>query len=169
MIARRTFFLASTALAGFSCLQIPVLAHRQKQVVSTILWNDRTSSLEVTHTLHVQDATLALIALGKIETPDLAPLKARALLALYVDKHFRLSSLDQKVLGLEVIGAEIEGHQVYVYQEARMKTAPGGLVVDNRILLETYPGQINRVNIDLSGTIRTLLFVLGDKAKKVLA
>lgn len=166
---RRTFL--KTAFAAGICMSFPrsAFAHRQKQAQSTIKWNNGSKILEVSHRMHMHDAETALAVLGKLDRPDLTSLKARALLALYVEENFGVKNLNGSNLDLTILGAETEGSHVYVYQEVKLDAKPDGLLIWNRIMHDVYPDQINHVNVALSATIQSAVFAFGDKAKKVLA
>jgi len=166
---RRNFLRTGLALGLLSSCQISAFAHRQKQTHSSIAWNGGNNILEITHRLHMHDAERALAVLGKINRPDLSSLKARALLALQIETQFKISDLDGDQIFIEILGAEIEGPHVYVYQEAKLSSKPDGLLILNQVLHDVYPDQMNHVNIEISDTVRTAVFASGDKAKKVLA
>jgi len=150
-------------------LSSPAHAHRQKRAQTTIEWNARTSSLEVTHALHRHDAEKALAISGKIAKPDLTSLKSRALLAIHLHEQFRLGDVENRDIQLEIIGAENNGAHIYAYFEAKLANPPAGLIISNTILHDIYADQINHVNIDIGGSVKTAVFTRGDKPKKVLA
>ncbi|HFB54593.1 MAG TPA: hypothetical protein ENJ46_01605 [Hellea balneolensis] len=144
-------------------------AHRKKILLSTIEWNAHTHTLEVTHRFHLHDAEVALSQLGKLDKPDLTPLRARANLALHTYEQFKISTLEHDPLELDIIGVEIDGSYVFVYEEIALKQPPQGLIVENEILHDVYLDQINTVNIAISDHVKTLTFIAGDNPKKVLA
>jgi hypothetical protein len=164
--SKRSFLVGLVSCATFS---LPAHAHRQKKAQTSIDWNQNTKSLEVTHMLHLHDAEQALAHIGKLDRPDLTSLSARATLALYASQKFKLSDLSGRELVLDIIGAEIESRHIFIYQERKFRSAPKGLMIENQLLQDAYPDQINHVNVTLSGDVRTVIFAKGDKAKKVLA
>jgi len=173
MLNRRTFVksvLAAT-LGGtvITSLHSRAWAHRQKQALSTIEWNARTKTLEVTHDLHAHDAELVLAKLGLIPSPDLTDLRARARLALYVKENFQLSTLDGQAIDLTILGAETDATYAHVYMEAELATPPSGLLITNTMLQDVFVDQINLVNVSLLDTVHSAVFITGDGQKKILA
>jgi len=161
----------ASGLAGMAalCLPLNVAAHRQRRALTTIKWNERTHVLEITHALHLHDAEQALTRLGNLEAPDLTPLRARAQLALYTKKHFKLTDMDNTAIEATILGAEIESGYAYVFLEAGIKKKPSGLIITDTILQDIFVDQVNVVNIDFGGDTKTATFLIGDKAKKLLA
>lgn len=169
MLNRRIFVKSVLGGALLSSLHGRAWAHRQKQALTTIEWNARTNILEITHDLHAHDAELVLAKLGLITSPDLTGLRARASLALYVRKHFQLSTLDGQALDLTILGAETDATYAHVYMEAELAEPPSGLFISNTMLQDVFVDQVNQVNISLSGTVRSVVFIAGDVQKKILA
>lgn len=168
-LQRRSILAA--ALAGAACLAVPMpaLAHRKKRAITTIEWNANTNLLEVTHVLHLHDAEQALARLGQLKSPDLTPLRSRAQLALYAQKQFSISQLNGDIIDLNIVGAEIQSGQAYIYLEAPLKSVPKGLLIKNSLLQDMYLEQTNLVNVLLGTEVRSLTFFTGDLEKKVLA
>ena len=169
LINRRNLLRSGCATGLLGALPASAFAHRQKKAQTTIKWNAQGSSLEITHMLHRHDAERALVAIGLLETPDLSSLKSRAILALYLSEQFGLQDLDAKPINVDIIGAENSGPHIYAYFEAKLDTAPAGLLIRNRILQEVYADQINHVNVHFGTDIKSAIFARGDQAKKVLA
>ncbi len=144
-------------------------AHRQKQALTTITWNAKSNLLQVTHELQAHDAEQVLARLGLISSPDLTNLRARASLALYTQKHFKLQGLDGEVISLTILGAETDSTYAHVYLEVELPNAPVGLLITDTLLQDIFPDQINQVNVSLTGTLRTVVFVTGAGQKKILA
>lgn len=166
----RRRFLA-LAGAGLAALTTPAQAHRAKSALTLVRWNRPAGMLEVEHGLHAHDAEIALNQIGKLATPDLSQLSDRAQLALYVEARFALSPPGGVGLPLKLLGAELDGENVRVYQEVGLAVLPDRLSVRNRILRDVFPVQINQVNFDLygdPGRIRTLTFLGGDGEKDVV-
>lgn len=79
-----------------------------------------------------------------------------ARIALYVENHFSILG-EQGPLDIELIGAELIGNYIFIYQEWIEPLSPN-IFIKNDILREIYPLQINQVNIISEGNIRTLIF-----------
>ncbi|MEE9273120.1 MAG: DUF6702 family protein [Robiginitomaculum sp.] len=168
MIKRRAILAGLTA-GGLALASTSAFAHRQMQSISVIKWNALSKTLTITHTLHMHDAEQALSRLGLLKKPDLTPLRARASLALYVQKHFLLRDLDNHDYDISIIGAEIDSSYVYIYNEVALSSMPSGLIITNTLLQDIYPDQANQVNVTLGGKTSSLMFRLGDGSKRVLA
>jgi len=169
MLNRRV--LGQILFSGAICAALPLRAwaHRQKKAMSHIEWNARTKMLEITHDLHAHDAEQVLARLGLIDTPDITSLRARANLALYVQKNFKIAALDGQNLTLTIIGAETDATYAHVYMETAMLKPPSGLLITNTILQEVFPTQINQVNMALGDNVKSVIFAKGDGQKKILA
>ena len=148
---------------------LPAFAHRQKQVLTTISWNAQTKNLEVIHDLFAHDAEAALAQLGRLDKPDLTPLRARAKLALYTQEHFRVKSLDGANISLSIVGAEVDSNLAHVYLQSPLPTRPKGLFISDTILTDIFPSETNRVLLDLGKQPQDIVFVAGDGLKKLLA
>ncbi|MBJ7416515.1 MAG: hypothetical protein JHC88_13875 [Niveispirillum sp.] len=162
------------ALAGLGMVMgaVPMArAHRAKAALTLVRLNRTSGVLEVEHTLHAHDAEMALNQIVKMPTPDLSQLEDRARLALYVEARFGLTVPGGPSLALKLLGAELDGEEVRVYQEMPMTAPPDRLSVRNMILRDVFPVQINQVNFDLygdPGRTRTLTFLGGDGEKVVV-
>ncbi|MGB3456978.1 MAG: DUF6702 family protein [Litorimonas sp.] len=157
-----------TVLAGLSASAVlasapSARAHRAART-ETELRIDADGKIGVIHVYHLQDAQTALYEMGRIGRPDLTPLRARAMLALYTQERFSLSDADGPV-ALEPLVAEIEGDSVYVYQEGM--AGPGPYTVEASMLREIYRDQRNSVNIVRDGDTVTLDFTGRDRAKRI--
>ena len=76
----------------------------------------------------------------------------------YVAKQFLVHTLADKSLPLANIGYEVEGKFFWVYQETAIPSTLKGVKMFNGALRELWPTQINMVNIEGKGKIRTLYF-----------
>lgn len=164
---------ASTAVikaAALLCLGLavamPAQADRERLSVSNVAWSAPAQTLEITHRIHLHDAQQALVRAGLLDEPDLTPLRNRAQLALFVGEQFRLAVEDNDI-ALDILGAEIDGNYVYIYQQAEMLAAPDALYIESNILRTVFSDQSNHVNVTLSDTVQTLIFAPGDGIKSV--
>jgi hypothetical protein len=136
-----------------------VMAHRAPGSLTTIKWNEESGRTEVIHRLHTHDAELGVGELGDIPDLSVMDVEGRAHIALYVEKHFHIKS-SEKALPLELIGAELSGDYILIYQELPDRL-PQSILVHDSILLETFPAQINQVNIEDGDSVHSLLFATG--------
>lgn len=138
-------------------------AHRAPGSVSTIEFNPRSGMTEIVHRLHLHDAELGVAAVLDDPSLSLSNLKSRALVALYASERFELKA-DDKLLALDIVGAEISGDYLVVYQE-REGRLTGRIDIRDDILRDAFPRQVNQVNIDSQGVVRTLSFSGEDRWK----
>ena len=136
-------------------------AHRANAAVTTIEWNERTGNLEIIHRLHAHDAQVAVSDVMGVHPPDLTELKPRAALALYVSRDFSMQNADGRRLRQEIVGAELQGNYVYVYQEVALEKAPECLLITNGIMLDVFRKQINTVNFKTPHGVRSAEFSEG--------
>ncbi len=160
-------FLAATA-AGF-CLSaaLPASAHRAARTETEVtLYED--GRIDIIHLMHTDDTQRALYETGLLEKPDLLSLKARAKAALYVSEHFAIFAND-KAIELELIGAEIEGHNYYIYQQGRTNASLEQLAIEASMLRELIDTQTNSVNIKANRQTYSLDFKNRDGRKTIVS
>ncbi len=155
----RAFFALILLIAA------PLAAHPLKLSETTIGANPRTGQLEVAHSLSLHDMGALLRAADASETDILGSPAARTAVERYVAARFQLSA-DGRPVQLAVLGSEIEGGSLWVYQEAAIPDA-AELTVDDSILFDVFPDQQNRVNVDMGGGVRTLVFRNGSAPQSV--
>ena len=136
------------------------LAHRTPGSLTTVKWNEATGRTEVVHRLHSHDAELGVGA--SLGLPDLSAeeLEGRAHIALYVEEHFHIKGID-KELNFELVGAELSGDDILVYQELPEQLPQSVLIWDD-ILMEAFSAQLNQVNIKDGDSVNNLVFKKGD-------
>jgi len=156
MLSRRLFnsFLSAGSLAGAFCLAPSAFAHREAASSTEILWSDDTQSLQITHVMHTHDAQRALFHMGRIKNPDLTPLKAQAKLALYFSETFALSA-DEAPLELNIIGAEVIGRNVFVYQDVSLPKRPDTLVIDPYMFQGVVVDFLNHIDVNTRNGIKS--------------
>ncbi len=134
------------------------LAHQQKAAESTVLFNKHSGQLEIMHRFYMHDTEHAVQALFDKHADILDSQKTQQQFADYVAKQFLARKLDDSALTLKNVGYEVEGKFFWVYQEATLSTDLTGIKLYNGALRELWPTQINMVNIEGKGKIRTLNF-----------
>ena len=129
--------------------------------ISTVKWNAAGDSIEIIHRLHSHDAELGLAAVLGDSRFSLETVVGRAQLALYVEERFSLAAHEDGQPGsrlpLELLGAELDGEFVLVYQEFAGEL-PVALDIRNDILRDVFPSQVNHVNVATGGTVRSVTF-----------
>lgn len=149
----RLLWLVILALVAAS----PALAHQQKVTISSVERNARTGVLEVVHRIPLHDAEHVLRIRGE-RSPDIVnDIPSRRAFARYVAERFSLAMNDAPIV-LTLIGSEIDGGNLIVYQEGPTLDRNVELVVLSQLLSEVWARQINRVNIGSGTRVNTLVF-----------
>jgi hypothetical protein len=143
-------------------------AHRSKAALTTIERNPVSGRIEIVHSLHWHDAELGLAQSTGIARLSLTTVESQARLALYVEERFDLADArTSQVLPLELVGAELSGDYVMIYQELAADL-PGGLAVRHDVLRDVFPEQVNQVNLLQGSEVRSLVFTGQDTWKTVI-
>lgn len=144
-------------LAFFLCLSSSY-AHRGPRALTTIEQNQNTGTIEIVHRLHLQDAEDAIRKIYSEKDLTLETIEGRAQLALHVEGTFQVVDGEtDKPISLSLVGAQIEGDIILVFQE-HTDVLPKLLKIRHDALRETFPQQVNTVNIRLGSYVRTLVF-----------
>lgn len=144
-----TFFLLGVNTA---------FAHQQKAAETTVLFNKRSGQLEVSHRFYMHDTEHAVQSLFDKNADIIKLEKTQQQFAEYVAKQFLVRSLADESLPLTSVGYEVEGKFFWVYQETAIPDSLEGIKLFNGALRDLWPTQINMVNIEGKGQIRTLYF-----------
>jgi len=145
-LSKRQFLVVSAAGMSAAFFPfMPAMAHRAARTETDIkIYED--GRIDIIHLMHTDDTKRALFTGGIINKPDILGLKARAQVALYVAETFAMFSEDAPI-ELELIGAEIEGPNVYIYQQGKVDSSVDTLSIDAAMLREFIDNQTNSVNI----------------------
>lgn len=84
----------------------------------------------------------------------------------YVNNRFSVSA-NGTPLKLTFTGSQVNGESVWVYFEAGGVSSLSSLKINNSILLETFPKQVNIVNIAYKGNQKTMTFQRGKESNEV--
>lgn len=164
--AIKTKFSWATICAALLCIVVNAHADRQPGSLSTVKLSASSQNIEIIHRLHNHDAELGVIVAMNDRSLSIDQLVGRAQLALYVEERFTIAAVDDAKIGaplnLKLIGAEVDGEFILVYQEYT-GTLPKRVAVKNDILRDVFPEQVNHVNIALNGKVRSLTFKDDDR------
>ena len=130
-------------------------AHQQKQAFSTLLFNVRTNNLEVSHRFLLHDAEHILSTLFAEKSDLVQDKKSRDRFADYIQQNFELQTTGKQALELTTVGNEVEGKYFWVYQEMQAPE-PQSLRIKHTSLQEVWPSQINYLNLERNGEVRSL-------------
>lgn len=138
-------------------------AHQLKTAVTTILFNERTGNIEVMHRFNLHDAEHAVAVLFDAKGADIHDNpETRALFADYVMEHFQLRTLAGESLALTPVGQQIDGANIWVYQEVMIPESITGLKLRHKALQDIWASQQNLVNIEGRGPLQSLTFQVDD-------
>jgi hypothetical protein len=164
---RRHALFGATSLAFLSGAT-PVWGHRLTTTETRVDINSQTGRVEVAHTFHVHDTEETLAKAGIIEKADLASLRQRAKLALYVEENFKINQNGTPV-ALNIVGAELDKRNVLTFQEGELSLPIGELSVRASMMRELVHNQINNVDVYIDKAVTSLQFRGTDGSKKILA
>jgi len=154
MLSRRIFLLAALAAASLTNPAMSA-AHDAARVESNVAFDNGT--LEVTHVLQLSAAQRLLHKAKIIDKNDMTGLRARAQAALYASERFELRANDVSV-PLDILGAEVLGGHLYIYQTGKLASLPQTWSARNAILRDLSPRFDNMVNLPSGDGIETLVF-----------
>lgn len=151
-------YLLMRVLAIFCCLSANVKAHQQKETVTTLLFNERSGNLEITHRFTLHDAEHAAKRLLDPHADLIGDSTAQRAFGRYVEERFVIRNAKKTALKLVYVGHEMEGKFFWVYQEVPLPEDIVALEVLHDVLRDIWPSQKNLVNIEKAGEVRSLEF-----------
>lgn len=132
-------------------LSLDSSAHRQHFSWSDISYDHSANQIEIVHRVHAHDA-IQLLELHEKNAIDLTTTDNQAKFALYIEDHFRIE-IDDGSPSIELIGVELEGNYVFVYQQSSWRTLPNKLSVHSTIFQNLFADQLNVVNLHVAGQV----------------
>ena len=133
-------------------------AHQIKAAITTVLFNPHTQNIEIMHRFNLHDAEHAVKALFDKKADILDDNATQQAFADYVAQRFALLNADKQPLALKMVGFEVEGKFFWVYQETAEPPHLEGLTIRHDALRDLWPKQINTLNVEGHGDIKTLTF-----------
>ena len=134
---------------------MPVAAHDAPRVETVVTLNT-DETVDVTHTLQLSAAQRLLFKAGVIDKNDMTSLKSRAQAAIYASERFELKANGEPI-ELNILGAEVEGGHLYIYQTGILHEFPETWAARNSILRDLSPRFDNVVNVPTSSGIRSIV------------
>ncbi|MEM1086129.1 MAG: DUF6702 family protein [Pseudomonadota bacterium] len=132
-------------------------AHKQKAAITEISFNLRSGTVEIAHRFIIHDAEHAISEVAGERRDLINDPEAQSLFADYVASHFDLS-INGKLAQADLLGAEIDGGHIWIYQEAPAPIFVTRMALNQSALTEVWSGQINTVNVRTGGTVQTVSF-----------
>ena len=139
-------------------LSASVSAHQQKAAITKVLFNKNTGNLEVMHRFFVHDTEHAVQALFDKTADILNSEVTQQQFADYVVDRFAIKPLNGPELKLELVGYEIDRQFMWVYQEIKAPESIEGLTIIHNALRDIWFDQVNTVNVEGRGDLRTATF-----------
>lgn len=152
---RKAFIALAVIMMG--ALAAPIYAHSQKAAITRVLFNPRTENLEIMHRFFLHDAEHAVKAIFGGDADIIGSEKTRAQFAAYVHERFEVQDGAGDDLALQLLGHEVEGKFLWVYQETPAPKTKA-LTMKHNALRDLWPSQINTVNVEGEHGIRTARF-----------
>lgn len=133
-------------------------AHQQKTAISTVLFNPRTENIEIMHRFRVHDAEHAVKEIFGKDADIIDSKKTQQQFGDYVNQRFNLFDSDKQSLPLKMVGVELDGKFLWVYQETTQPTKLDNMTIRHNALRDLWPEQINTINVEGKGKLQTLTF-----------
>ena len=89
---------------------------------------------------------------------DLQDPEDEAILRKYVEQRFYLLAQDKSRLPLRWVGMSVDTHSVMIYQEAEKTPLAQAAAIHAGVLSDFLPDQVNTVNLNEQGVVRSLTF-----------
>ena len=133
----------------------PAAAHQQKAAITKVLFNPRTGNIEVMHRFYLHDAEHAVRQIFGQKADIISSKETQSLFADYVSERFVMTDDGVTPLPLSAVGFEIERRFFWVYQETPMRDGIEELTFRHDALRDLWPEQINTINVEGMGDVRT--------------
>jgi hypothetical protein len=143
------------------------MAHQQKEAYSTVLFNERTNNIEVSHRFYIHDAEHALARILNKHADIISNAETQHEFAHYIQAQFRLANQNKELLELGSVGYEVDGKFFWVYQEIKSPNSISAVYLKMTALQEVWPGQINHINVEHQGSIRSVRLGFEDDWQKI--
>lgn len=137
--------------------------HQQKEAITRVLFNPRTGNIEVMHRFLIHDAEHAVRQLRNGEANILGSQDDREFFSGYVHRRFTITDQEHQLLELKAVGHEIEGRFLWVYAETPTPKGIESLVMRHDALRDIWPEQVNLVNVERHGNVKSATFMGGTK------
>lgn len=142
-------------------------AHGFHASFSVLELNPRSGSLEIIHRLFVQDIEILLTARAGRPVVLGEAADAEASVQGYLHKVFTVKAANGDLLKPAWVGLKLQVDTLFVYEELKDAAGLDVLIINDQILTETHPGQVNTVNVTAHGRTQTLLFTAADAPQAV--
>ena len=128
------FAITAALLVSAMSYSTAAQAHQIKAAITTVLFNPRTENIEVMHRFNLHDAEHAVKALFDKHADIMDDVETQQQFADYVAHHFA------------------------IYQETAEPPVLEGIKIRHDALRDLWPKQVNTLNVEGKGDIKTLTF-----------
>lgn len=142
----------------FLLLSGHVAAHQLKAAMTTVLINERSGNIELMHRFYLHDTEHAVESLLGGHADLFKSAEDRENFAKYVSRKVALQLADKTPLKLSLVGQEIDGKFFWVYQETQIPAKFNALRMQQGALRDVWSEQVNMVNFEGKGKVKTLHF-----------
>ncbi|WP_288380513.1 DUF6702 family protein [uncultured Massilia sp.] len=154
---RFRFNLKALLAAALLCVSAAAGAHRFHMGITEVAYNARTKSTEIVHTYMAHDIEALMLNMYQRQF-DLTDPEDQQVFRKYLEERFALKGADGKRLPLRWVGMTIDSQSVTVYQELENAPLAKTVSIRHAILVDFLPDQVNTVNLNDAGKIRSLTF-----------
>jgi hypothetical protein len=149
--------LRALGAAVLACAACAAQAHNFHAGITDISFNARSGSTEVVHTYMAHDVEALLTNMYQRQF-DLAQPDDQAVLRKYVEQQFWLQGPGKQKLALRWVGMTVDAQSVVIFQEVEQAPLSKTALVHDEVMTDFMPDQVNTVNVNDNGSIRTLSF-----------
>jgi hypothetical protein len=150
-------WLNGAIAAALAAAQLAAHAHNFHAGITDVSFNARTGSTEVVHTFMAHDVEALLTNMYQRQF-DLSSAEDQEVLRKYVEQQFALQDREHHRLPLRWVGMTADAQSVVIYQEAEQTPLAKTASIRDEVMTDFLPDQVNTVNINEGGAVRTLTF-----------
>lgn len=143
--------------AALLCISAAADAHRFHMGITEVAYNPRTKSTEIVHTYMAHDVEALLMNMYGRQF-DLTDPDDQDVLRKYVEGRFWLKGQDKARLPVRWVGITADSQSVVIYQELENAPLSKTAAIHQGVLMDFLPEQVNTVNLNDAGAIRSLTF-----------
>jgi hypothetical protein len=159
---RRPLLRALSAGALLLALAGSPAAHQLKEALTTVEVNERSGLVEVVHRFWIHDAEHAVTRLGGLSGDIRTDPALQQAFGRYVARAFVLADAEGAPLELSLLGTEVDGPFIWVYEEMDADRFADIAFVAHGSMQEVWSDQLNQVNVKRPSGTRSLYLRAGD-------
>ncbi len=137
------------------------MSHQMKESISVMTFNQNSGLVEIAHRIYVHDAEVVLKHISDLNRDLLTDHQAQNDFVQYIVNHFSVK-FDSVPLALKLLGLEIEGQHIWIYQEYPYSVKPNFISVNYNAMMDLWPDQRHVINIEGLGSVRSMQLLSDD-------